>query len=468
METTVSIEQVTAMAPDSASLAAGRKLAHAQQWQLLGRSPADKSSLPVDKSALYNNNQALWGECKGSAIYQVRVDLSTLATQCSCPSRKFPCKHCLGLLFLAAQAPNSIPEGDAPAWVLSWLAKREANQKAKETKALKEDKKPSNSVQKSAQKRLTQVTQGVEQLDLWLNDLVRHGLADLETQPSTFWEQQATQMVNAQAPGLATRLRAMAAIPNATADWTEKLLAQLGKLALLTEAFHHLDQLDPGLQEEVRQLIGWTVKEQDVLATGTQMSDTWLFLGQRTTGLDHGRSQRTWLLGTQSQQSALFLQFAMSGASFTESYPVGKSLQATLTYWPGAAPQRAIIRTRDEQAFAIHERLPGSDTFQTFLTSIATTLAANPWRDRFLCVVRDVVPFYQASSSSWFARDRDQYVLPLVEGRFYRPVEDVSTGGEHWQLLAIAGGHPVDFVGEWNGETLLPLGVFADGDYHLL
>ncbi len=42
----------------------------------------------------------LWGLCAGSGKnpYQVVVDLSGPAYKCSCPSRKFPCKHALGLL----------------------------------------------------------------------------------------------------------------------------------------------------------------------------------------------------------------------------------------------------------------------------------------------------------------------------------------------------------------------------------
>jgi hypothetical protein len=436
------------MAPDSSALTAGRKLANVKQWKLLGRSA-----------------QALWGECQGSALYQVRIDLSTLTTRCSCPSRKLPCKHSLGLLLLAAASPDKIVEGEAPEWVSTWLAQRAASQKARETKAADKDKetKPSDRAgtslagarQKNAQKRLAQVTQGIEQLDLWLNDLMRHGLASLETQSSHFWEQQAAQMINAQAPGLATRLRGLAAIPNASPDWTEKLLVQLGKLALLTEAFHHIDKLDLNLQEEVRQLIGWTVKEQDVLATGKQVHDDWLFLGQRTVELDHGRSQRTWLLGVQSQQPALLIQFAMNGAAFAESYPVGKLLSATLAYWPGAASQRALIHTRDEQAYPINDQLPGVETLQAFLDIVATTLASNPWRDRFLCVVRDVVTYYRSDGSLWYIRDREGAILPLVKG-------------EHWQLMAMAGGRPIDLAAEWNGETLLPLGVYTDGEYHLV
>jgi type VI protein secretion system component VasF len=83
-----------------------------------------------------------------------------------------------------------------------------------------------------ADKRAAAVAQGLDALDLWLDDLLRQGLATVETQPATFWERQAARMVDAQAPGIAARL-----------------------------------------QEDVRQAIGWTLKEEDVLAGGEVVAD---------------------------------------------------------------------------------------------------------------------------------------------------------------------------------------------------
>src|SRR3954467_7359045 len=100
-------DQVLALAPDASSAAAGRKLASAKGWQGPGRDPA-----------------ALWGECQGSALYQVRVDLADLTAKCSCPSRKFPCKHALGLLLLAAA--GEVRSADEVDWVKTWVDQRVA------------------------------------------------------------------------------------------------------------------------------------------------------------------------------------------------------------------------------------------------------------------------------------------------------------------------------------------------------
>ncbi len=258
----LSPDQILALAPDPASANAGKKLANAKSWQSLGQS-----------------TDALWGECQGSALYQVRVDLRDTTVKCSCPSRKFPCKHGLGLLLLTSASPAAVPRATPPAWVDEWLARRAGAQAKREEKtnagqpaAVADDpsttEKRKVQAEKSAAKRARQVAKGLDALDLWLDDLIRTGLAGLELKPASFWEAQAARMVDAQAPGIATRLRALAAIPNATPEWPERLLAELGRLAMLTHAFRQIDTLPAGLQDDVRQMIGWTRKEDEVLARG--------------------------------------------------------------------------------------------------------------------------------------------------------------------------------------------------------
>ena len=86
---TLSAAQVLALAPDEASIKAARGLARPAKWLTLG-----------------HDEQALWGECKGSALYQISVESGEPAFKCTCPSRKVPCKHVLALLLLAADEPD--------------------------------------------------------------------------------------------------------------------------------------------------------------------------------------------------------------------------------------------------------------------------------------------------------------------------------------------------------------------------
>lgn len=432
-------DQVLALAPDSGSAANGKKLANPRHWRNLGQSDA-----------------AIWGECQGSALYQVRVELATFAVKCSCPSHKFPCKHGLGLLLLATD-PGTVPVAEPPEWVSAWLARRSVTV---EKKASTPEKKPhdaSSAVVQSRRlaKRESLIAQGLDSLDLWMNDLIRNGLAAVQSQSATFWERQAAQMVDAQAPGVAARLRAMSGIPGASPDWPAKLLAELGRLTLLTHAYRRQDDLAPALREDVRQLVGWSLKEDEVGERGETVTDDWLVLGQRVQRHDdRGRTQYTWLLGATTHRPALILQFSYASAPFKETFVPGTRRRANLVFWPGAAPLRARFVDPAGEVAPL-ESFPGNPTIAAFRDEVAGLLARNPWHERFLCALRDVTPIRDTEAGRWWLRDRDAAALPLAPG-------------DHWKLLAISGGHPLDLAGEWDGESLLPLGTVSDHIFHPL
>lgn len=437
MEIQLTSDQVLAMAPDSSSASAGKKLGNAKQWKSLGA-----------------NAEAIWGECQGSALYQVKVDLASLTSQCSCPSRKLPCKHSLGLLLLAAA--KNVSDAEAPEWVTSWLAKRQANTVRKQEKATKAATEPPSAAQlKTAEKRLTTVKKGLETLDVWLNDLIRQGLATVQTQPFSFWEQQAARLRDAQAPALDTRVRRLAEIPNATPQWPQKLLGELGKLALLTHAFQQEEQLEPGMREEVRLLIGWNLSQEEVIAQGETVRDTWIVLGQNVDEDSRGKTQRTWLMGLNSKRPALIVQFSFANQPFAERFALGSQQEAELTFWPGTYPQRALVRQRFGVSEPFKDALPGVDKIDEFLGIVSQSLGRQPWLERFLCLVRGVTPVCSEEGKRWYVSDGEGNALPFA-------------GTDGWQLLASSGGKPVDLAAEWDGEILRPLGVMVNGSYLLL
>ena len=99
--------------------------------------------------------------------------------------------------------------------------------------------------------------------------------------------------------------------------------------------------------------------------------------------------------------------------------------------------------------------LPGDEHIDALLARSADALAHQPWMERFLCVLRNVIPICSAVNDSWYIRDARGDALPLAKG-------------EHWQLLALSGGHPVNLASEWDGESLLPLGIMTGGAYYML
>ena len=434
----ITLEQVSALAPDSSSAAAGKKLMGLKNWPELGRS-----------------DEALWGKCQGSAVYQVRVDLANMGSSCSCPSRKFPCKHALGLLMLAASSPDAIAPASAPEWVDEWLSKRRARDEKKSVEATQPAKPVDEQAQqRRAEQRESRVQEGLERLDLWMQDLVRSGLAGVEGKPASFWDEQAKRLVDAQAPGLASRMARLATIPGSGRDWPERLLSELGRTRLLLRAWERIGELDPAVQSDVRQAIGWNVSQAELESAGEAVQDAWGVVGQWTDDDGRLRTQRSWVVGRESGRMGLVLQFAPGTQPFGEAILPGTEQRGTLVFHPGASRQRARFGTREGTVSAVTERLPGCDAIEAFLTGVSEQLARSPWLSMFGCVLRDVTlaPGAGAEAGAWHVVDSDGKALPLH-------------GRAHWTSLAITGGQRFDLAGEWDGRGLRLLGLMNEGRY---
>jgi hypothetical protein len=431
----LTIDQVKALAPDPASLKAGQGLADTRHWASLG-----------------GNDAALWGECKGSGKepYKVRLDLSDNGSACSCPSRKFPCKHALGLLLLAAASPGKLKDAAPPDWVSDWLEKRATRKEASAKKA--EPKADAESRQKDATRRAAKreklADTGLEALDRWLQDLVRQGLAAIPALPESHWKEQSARLVDAQLPGAARLVRELGEMPTAGDGWAERFLLQLARLNLLLHAYRKLDTLPAESQADVRTLLGWTVNQDDLLASTPGLTDDWLVVGQtleedESTGI---RTQTSWLWGKTSRRPALIFQFAHRTQALDTSLAVGLTLRGEIVYFPGAYPLRAVFRSKQivESTFLVS----GFSNFSAFLDEYATALGKNPWIEAFPMVLENVIP--RKTEQNSLLQDSQNQWLPLSP-KFASP----------WELFALSGGHPLKIFGLWDGFVLVPMMAWA-------
>ncbi|HSP81265.1 MAG TPA: SWIM zinc finger family protein, partial [Myxococcaceae bacterium] len=325
-----------------------------------------------------------------------------------------------------------------------------AERKAKREASAAEGQPDPEARAKRTAERHARIQKGLEALSLWMDDLVRNGFAGLEAE-TTLWSTQAARLVDAQAPGLANLVRALEALPGSHPDWPRKLLERLGRLALLTEAWQRLEQLPPPLVADVRSLVGIPLREEDVLAQGERVEDTWVVVGQELADTERVRTQRTHLLGATSGRTALILQFAAGpGARFTESFVLGTAFAAELVYWPSAAPQRALVRERKGEVRPHQESLP-SLTLDGLCQRFADELSRQPFRERTAAMLGAVVPLLEEQRPGWL-QDGTGAAVRLGPG-------------DPWRLLALSGGHPLDVFGEWDGEEFRPLSAFAEGRF---
>jgi len=413
--------RVGALAPDVSSLHAAQPLADGRFWPLTGA--ADDS--------------ALWGECQGSATtpYRTVVDLTVPAYRCSCPSRKFPCKHALALMLVWSDGAVGTDAGP-PDWAASWLRVLAA-----QTNGTKDPKPPADpaATLRRAEQREARVSTGLTELDRWLCDQVRHGLAVSQRSGYRHWDDIAARMVDAQAPGLAERLRALAAVPYSGPGWDGRLLEEYALLRLLAAACREQAGLPPPLRDTVRSRVGFTVRQADVLARATPVRDHWHILARRDLDQDRIRTRRVWLHGRRTGRIALVLSFAAVGQSLDDSLAVGTATEADLAFYPGAVPLRALVAAR-------HETVPGGPppggTVAGVLAAYAAALAGDPWLDTWPAVLAAA----PARAPLPCLYDRAGDALPLHPG-----------AGDCWPLFALSGGHPLTVAGEWTPRGLWPL-----------
>ena len=466
-------EQVIALAPDPSSAKSGRDLATRRKWVSVGRS----------------GETALWGECQGSGAspYQTQVDLGEPAFKCSCPSRKFPCKHGIGLLLLAATDPSAFVEGDPPTWVASWLASRSERAEKQAVKKAEEAEKPVDAAAqaKRAAQREERVQAGLDDLEQFLRDLVRRGLANVDL-GYKFWDNAAARLVDSQAPGLARLVREMSGIPSTGAGWQDCLVERAGLLYLAVQGYRRLAEspfpwrgegqgeegfFPDGAQADLRTVVGWNYPQEEVLA-GEGVADRWSVLAQYVEEDERLQVQRTWLRGRSTGRDALILQFAHPSQGFQSGGDAplipGSSLNGELAFFPSAYPLRALVKSRSGEPGDIDMR--GYATIDAAVDAYGRAVAKFPWLNRFPVTLDAVTPVRSENSfPSRFGRGAEERGgvgsgWKIVDAN--RQSLTISPrSAANWRLLAVSGGHPVSLSGEWNGTHFLPLAAFAEGRY---
>ncbi|AQZ60458.1 unnamed protein product [[Actinomadura] parvosata subsp. kistnae] len=513
-----------ALAPDASSQKAAQGVAAAGKWALRG-----------------TTGTVLYGECKGSGAkpYLAAVDLTEPAYRCSCPSRKFPCKHALGLLLL--WSADGVPEQPAaPQWVTEWLdgrAERAAKSAARLQAARAETARleaarldaasadgdtaggagiggtyldsapgavgsspgaaltagtgfgagaqagspggdgqagfgpdaggpaegrqagfgpeaggPAEGRQAGAgaearagtsgglagrveSVRQQRVAAGLAELERWLADQVRQGLAGAQEHD---WDGLAKRLIDAQAPGVAGLVSRLARV-RAEEGWPGRLLEEYALVNLLAIAYRRRAALPDALAQTVLIRVGFPVTREEVLA-GPPVRDHWDVLGRRDEVQDRLTARRVWLRGRRTGRPALVLSFAPQGQPLDASLVTGTTIDADLTYYPGAAPLRALVAARHDTVASAG--VPPGKSPDEALDEVAGALAEDPWTESWPLVLTGVVPGRTSLGG-----------LPL-HPRAHDP----------WRLIAVSGGHPVTVAAEWTPQGLRPLTTWDDDD----
>ena len=449
-------DQVLLLAPDRAAAAAAQPLAVPSAWSAAGC-----------------DDGAVWGAYIATSAepYNVAVDLSDdiggPAYRCSCPSRKIPCKHALALLLLYADGhvvparrlpfaaawlqrratrgrdgtdtdPDADPDADTEAESLAPVPSHDGDESGSAAEgALGGGARSPNPPfdggdpqrQKRQFERAERMRAGLQELDRWLADRIRVGLAASELSDIETWDRLAARLVDAQCGALANRVRRVATRVGSHPHWHEDVLEEMALMHALAVGAQRTSSLPADLAEGVHIATGLTVAKDDVLA-GVPSTATWIVAGESRTREDRITVQRTWLAsaGAAPVTWAMVLAFGAFGNEVTTEHEVGTAIDGDLHWYPGGITLRAIVGRTTGSATPAPAG-PAPTTIADAAAAYGWALAGEPWLERYpMCIAAVPAPI---GNGRWVVADTTG-ALAVAAG-FTRMAE----------VVAVSGGHPI-------------------------
>jgi hypothetical protein len=218
---------VDTAAPNSEAIKNGRGLVLKNKFAVL--------NVSEDESILF-------GECQGSGKEPYRCSCDFIRPEkpthrCTCPSRQFPCKHCLGLMYAYVQKKPfktaSVPD--------DVQAKREKLQ-VRDEKKTAAPVKPKQINLGALAKKIKAQLEGIDVLESLTNDLARIGIGNMNAKLAAEIEQQAKALGNAYLPGAQAALHKYTTLfADETGVFIDKSSAQRERV--FSEALDQLSRL---------------------------------------------------------------------------------------------------------------------------------------------------------------------------------------------------------------------------------
>lgn len=422
----IEVKAVEQLATDQASLKAAAGLAKPAKWSGVGAS---------------HDGALIWGQCSGSGAnpYRVMADLRDLGNKCTCPSRKFPCKHVLGLLLLNAEALIPFAPADTPEWVSDWLGRRRGGNapkapasgaelgEAKDLKAARAAPPEAEESEESAARREAAAVKRAEDtdrlildaldaLDQWIGDQLRLGLGAFIEDIAARCRRIAARLVDGKAAAMASRLDELPSrlLELPAGDRVRGTVVELGKIVLLGRAFRGQPR-DP----EIRRAVAGTESRETLLAEAgaLRVASNWEVLAELVeTRRDGLVSQTTWLLnlGLGGPRFAMLLDFFPASAGRRGSvFTPGERFAGELAFYPSRRPLRALLLGRDSCPPEAQDQ-PWPESPGAIGELLAAPLLDEPWATEIPVLLPAGRLATDPQGKLWWRSDRDETILPVA------------------------------------------------------
>lgn len=148
------------------------------------------------KLACSEDKTLIFGECKGSGKnpYYSSADFSgdSPVFRCSCPSRQFPCKHCLAIMFEWLAGKDFSVE-EVPEDIARKRSKLEAKKNPQQDTPEKAEKKKKSALS-TAKKKLKKQLEGLDLAENFVKDILERGVSSINSTSATQYNNLAKQL----------------------------------------------------------------------------------------------------------------------------------------------------------------------------------------------------------------------------------------------------------------------------------
>lgn len=465
---------IDSVAPNAAAMKNGRALVRKGALTALHVDPEDK---------------VIFGTCKGSGKkdYQPSVDFSDPAQpvwRCNCPSRQFPCKHCLGLMYANAQG-EAFTQAELPEDIKNKQAKKKT---AAKKKAAKKSTTKKKRVNKSAlTKKIGMQLEGLDLLSKLVEDVLRAGLATFNAKAAKGLSDQADRLASDHyLPGVKIELRRFIGLFFQHNDLKRGEIKDEAREAAYTPALEQLSLLY-ALAEKGKEALKAQQEDPELKPDATSPVTAWLGHAWKLTELEEAGLVEA---GPELMQLA-FLTWPDGALQAEVDLGVWLDLgSGTLHYTEKVRPKKARL-TPDDSEFQIQkveklylypgqlnrrvrwERAEGRETTnEDFAKAVSHAKPVaellKPVRDQLKSPLSDKTP-YSLVQFSVLGRVGDELVLEDADGGRLRLVE--APGEEVPEVLPLLDRVPPQFtrdgaiLGRWMQDLdkeiigLVPLAI---------
>jgi len=403
---------------------------------------------------------------KSKQVIQTAIRLEDFQSSCTCVSHHSPCQHAMALLFMLDDVNysgnNIFSAKSQPDWL------KEAFTDVPEQRF--GDNNTAITNQELVTSKHEVIAQGLAELELWLSDLLRGGLNRFKDKPHDYTNAMSHRLIDSDLQALARDINKFALIPKQhmfkrhaaqSSNWPELLLAEIGRIYALIQAFKRLDDLPKAVQGDVYMALGWP----QVDATSQSISDNWYILGKAVEQQGKLKEQRTWLYGKQSHKLAFITRRYKANERLNQHLLTGTTLDAELQFYNSQHPLKAEVSNQATATVSSTEASPHLEFSSIAIAheKFRKAKAQNPWLRQFPMFLGNVAPSREQSKiakskskvDTWTIHDQAGYQLPVVRNFKYG-----------WHLMALGLSDQLNFLAEWNGYDLKPVSLKQDEHMH--